>query len=176
MPGVKVAEEGNRRRGDMNTDEINQCVKDIVLWFRRNGCNAEDGAESNRFQSLEKASDLRVPIALETLLKEVNGGIWFMEKKLMSINEIIDCISEVDSSSLWKRYLIPFCGDSSDMIVIDTNTDEVLEWDADDGLGDSLSKNLSSYLEDFRNNLISGKFEYMDDLGVIEKVTSRPGK
>lgn len=37
MSSVQVAEEGNRRKGIMDSNEIEQCIHDIVDWFERKG-------------------------------------------------------------------------------------------------------------------------------------------
>ena len=82
---VTVAPEGNQRMGAMNREEATQCVLDIKSWFNRNGLELDSigGATSIDFQRLEKAVD-SIPVGLDTLLREVNGGIWFFEKKTLS--------------------------------------------------------------------------------------------
>ena len=32
---IEVAEEGNRRRGEMTPSEMRQCAKDVVAWFQQ---------------------------------------------------------------------------------------------------------------------------------------------
>lgn len=43
------------------------------------------------------------------------------------------------------------------------------EWDAD-GEGTTVANTFSLFLESFRNELLSGRYEYVEGLGVIEKV------
>jgi len=85
---------------------------------------------------------------------------------------IISVLGELESSRRWKASLIPFCGDESGYVVVDTTSDEVCEWDMDDGLGDCLATSISSYLEKYRDQLLSGHLEYLDGVGVIEKVAA----
>jgi hypothetical protein len=57
------------------------------------------------------------------------------------------------------------------MLVVNSSTEEVLEWDADDGLGDVVAGSFAEYLESFRDSLLAGRVEYLDGAGVIEKVS-----
>lgn len=43
------------------------------------------------------------------------------------------------------------------------------EWDAD-GEGSAVADTFSVFLENFRNELLSGRCEYVEGLGVVEKV------
>ncbi len=95
-----------------------------------------------------------------------------MEKEQMSSETIMEVAMNLGGSKLWKHGLVPFCGDENALLAIDTEgRGEIVEWDADDGVGDIVAGNLSSFLEQYRNNLLSGQFEYLDDAGVIEKMT-----
>lgn len=171
---VVVAEEGNRRRGEMNTAEIAQSVLDIKTWFSRSkaGRHAiQEPATSTDIQRLEKAIDAQIPRSLVALLQECNGGLYFMEKKLYSTLEIMDKVSELEGSSNWKAGLIPLCGDDSTLLVIDTNRNDcVREYDVDEGLGTKVSESIVQYIEDYRNQLLTGRFEFLEDVGVVEKM------
>lgn len=46
------------------------------------------------------------------------------------------------------------------------------EWDAD-GEGTAVASTFSLFLESFRNELLSGRCEYVEDLGVIEKIAKK---
>ena len=52
---------------------------------------------------------------------------------------------------------------------------EVVEWDADDGVGDVIDNgdSLESFLENYRNLLLGGQCEFLKGVGVIEKVAAR---
>jgi hypothetical protein len=83
-------------------------------------------------------------------------------------------ILKFTGSSKWRNGIIPFCGDEGmGMLVIDTlDGAAVLEWDEDDGVGvDPIASSLASYLEGYRNQLLSGKCEFLGNAGVIEKVS-----
>jgi hypothetical protein len=62
------------------------------------------------------------------------------------------------------------------MIVVDTDSNEVYEWEADDGLGDRLAPSLPSYLERYRDELLEHHLEYIDGCGVVENVTKASRK
>jgi hypothetical protein len=163
----------------MNRAEINQAVTDIKGWFDRTKCKKHmNGPASNAdMQRLEKGIDARLPDALKSILFEVNGGMYFMDKKQLSAEEIREIVSSNERNSTWREGLIPFCGDESSLLVIDSKrSDEIREWDADDGVGDRVSDNLTRYLESYRNDLLSGHFEYLDDIGVVEKMGGKPRK
>jgi hypothetical protein len=157
----------------MTNAEVQQCILDIKSWFNRTKCKKllNEPASNSDLQRMEKALDARVPSSLKLLLLEVNGGMYFMDKKQLSCEEIQDIHSSNERKSTWKDGLIPFCGDASSCWVIDTRRDdEIKEWDVDEGLGDNISDNLVRYLEEYRNNLLGGHFEFLDDLGVVEKM------
>jgi hypothetical protein len=164
-----VVENENRRVGRMSKEELSQCVLDIKGFFERVGVKVT-GASSGSFQSLGKAFDFDIPEAFSYFLESVNGNIWFMEKEAMTVDTIIDTLSELESSELWRAGLLPFCGDSSGMLVIDAKSGSgmVVEWDEDDGLGDTMSSNFLDFIEKFRDDL--SKCEYVDGCGLIEKV------
>jgi hypothetical protein len=95
-----------------------------------------------------------------------------MDKQLLSTEQIVRTVAELESAGGWRPSLIPFCGDESGYIVVHSGNDEVFEYEAGDGLGDSVARSFSSYLETYRDELLSGRFEYCDGIGVIEKVSS----
>ncbi len=159
--------------GDMTVDEIEQCVLDIKSWFSRTKCRNDINhpAKPADIQRLEKTIDISLPRALKILLSEADGGMYFMDKKQLGVSEIQAFIQEKETSRKWADSFLPFCGDDSGALVIDTKADNaVFEWDFDDGLGNEVASNLVRYLESYRNDLLGGHFEYVDGLGVIEKI------
>ena len=174
----------------MTNPEIIQCVFDIKSWFIRSNdssSNLEDRlmkATLIDYQKLEKTLDIELPKTLKILLNEMNGGIYFMDMKLMSTNEIINFYIKLEKNKEWKNNLyIPFAFNDDIILIIkksyhhdDHNDDdgEVYEWEIDNDdsnngcLGGLVCSSLSKYLEDYRNNLLSGHYEYLDDVGVIE--------
>jgi hypothetical protein len=150
---------------------------DIKTWFQRNtSIKSFEGATSVEFQRTEKLMDFSIPRSLKSILSEVNGGIWLMDKELLSLERMADTHSNVSSSSLWKSSLLPIAGDEGGMLVLDTKDGSVCEWDRDDGLGDTVGSSLASYLESYRDSLLEGHCEFLTDVGVIEKVGAARSK
>lgn len=162
----------------MSRPELVQCVLDIKSWFMRTKCASRIGEAATpvQLQRLNKAVGTPLPESFLTMMGEVNGGLYFMEKEMLDSERIMDIMGDVESSKRWKSGLIPFAGDEGCLYAIDTKeNDEIVEWDADDGVGDILAPNLSVFLEDYRNNLLSAQYEYVDGVGVLQKMT-RPTK
>ena len=128
-------------------------------------------------QRLEKTIDFSIPREIKSFLREVNGCIYFMDKKALSLVEISEMWTELESSKLWSSGLFPLAGDSSSLLIVDTNNNDcVMEWDFDDGKGDVIASSFSKYLEDYRNTLLNGKCDYIRDIGVIESVSAVAAK
>jgi len=107
-----VAEEGNRRRGDMTADECEQCILDIKAWFKRSaGGKSFEGASNVDIQRLEKTIDCELPKALKFMLYEANGAFWFLEKEQMSCDAIAQIVSKFEGKKHWRHGCIPFAGD-----------------------------------------------------------------
>lgn len=68
------------------------------------------------------------------LLTHLNGNIYFMEKESMSAERIVRVIAKCSMSKLWDPLFLPFCGDEDDMLIIDTASGRVFEWDNQDGM------------------------------------------
>ena len=173
MSTVTVVKDGNQREGAMTTDEFNQCIHDIKSWFCRSGLSVDrfGHATSADFQRLNKAVDT-IPNELHALLSECNGGLWYGEKIGLSTEGIIDLVMELSSLERWNDHLLPFCGDASGLLAINKKTGKVIEWDCDEGSGDVEAESFGAYIEQYRNSLLGGKFEYFEDVGVIERVTA----
>ena len=179
---VTVADEGNRRKGDMTQDEVDQCVTDIKAWLQRSGlkCDENDQASTLDIQKLEKSIDLQIPQTLQSILKIANGGIYFFDKELLSTSQIAGIYSSMEDSKQWKASLLPFAGDESAMLVVDCSSKggRVLEWDCDDGLGDVVDcgNTVASYIENYRNLILAGSCEFIKGCGVVEKMNSKARK
>lgn len=166
--GVTVVEDGNKRQGEMSKEEILQCVQDIKTWFRRKSPSQCTGASQSDIERLEKVIGSKLPLPLLYLLKENDGGIYIFDKLLLSAKECLEKTLAFESSKGWKEGMTAFCGDSAAALIIDYR-DRIFEWDEVDGVGDEISSSITNYLEDYRNKLLSGSFEYIDDIGVVEK-------
>lgn len=76
----------------------------------------------------------------------------------------------LSSASGWKRSFVPFAADvDGTALVADTsNKGAVLEF-GDDGQGAQVASSLSQYLEEYRNRLLSGQFDFVEDVGLVER-------
>ena len=161
--GVTVAEEGNKRKGAMTPAEMRQCAKDIVDWFRKHAELDAVGTDADEVDRISRQRPL--PLALEELYNAARSGIWFGDKQLIGLQSCGKLLGEVD------KPFFPFARDVDDgMLVVDCDSEAVYEWDLADGRGDKVDGSVSDYLEDYRNKLLEGKFEYMEDDGCIEKM------
>jgi hypothetical protein len=175
---ITVADEGNKRMGGMGREETEQCVLDILSFFQRNGIDKSklDKATNADIQRLEKSIGMQIPYALNVLLMEANGGIYYMEREFMSCDKITETIDTLRNHALWRTNIIPICGDESSLLAIDTEEQggPVYEWDEDDGCSkEPLFPTTSSFFEGYRNLLLGGSCEYLKDLGVVEKMTAK---
>jgi hypothetical protein len=157
----------------MTNSEIHQCILDIKSWFLKKTSINVESASTVDLQRLHKAIDTDIPNLFKLFLSEINGGIYFLDKEFLQTNKIIEIQNQVEKSKRWRNGLLPFCGDEDSLLVIDTlNNDEILEWDSDDGIGNLISPNFIRFLENFRNGLLSGQYEFVEDIGMIEKITN----
>lgn len=155
----------------MSSAEAVQCAQDIKAWFARMGAKSiRRGADTVDFQRLEKTIDSALPGSLKAILSEINGGVYFMDKRQFSTDDIAEAYGRLDGTDGWKAGMVPFAGDDDTLLVIDTKYGEVSEWDAHGGKGDTVAQNLERFLENYRNELLSGHYEYLEDVGVIEKM------
>jgi hypothetical protein len=81
-------------------------------------------------------------------------------------------ISKLVEGGVLAPDLIPLARDVDDnFIVIDASEngkEGVYEWSEE--RGSQLASSLGSFLEQFRDDLLSGGFEFVDEIGVVEKV------
>ena len=71
----------------------------------------------------------------------------------------------------WKNAYIPFASDVDESLLIIDGTDEnaVYEYDQDNGKGSLLADSFSQYLESYRDQLLSGKYEFIQEVGIVER-------
>ena len=103
---------------------------------------------------------------LAELLSQFSGReIWIYEMQLVNVDDIRDVFESKKMGDC-----IPFVKDVDDnMLVVDANSEAVCEYD-EDGVGSEISPSVASYIEKYRNDLLSGKFEFIEDCGVVEKM------
>jgi hypothetical protein len=68
----------------------------------------------------------------------------------------------------WQDDLLPIARniDSGDLLVV--HTKGISTWSGDDGLGSTDSPSLAAYLEAYRNKMLGGHVEYVEDCGIME--------
>lgn len=99
-----------------------------------------------------------------------DGGLWFLEKQQLALQEVVELVSSLSSNSNWQADLLPFARDADDALLVVKGSDRrVYDWQPDEGLGDVVADSLLEHLEHYRNDLLSMKFEFIEDIGVVEK-------
>lgn len=100
-----------------------------------------------------------------------DGELWFNEMQALSTQTIVKLVHDLRDSKAWRNGYIPFARDLDDnYLVCDTTAeDAVHEYDASDGLGTKLASSFSNYLEDYRDALLSNRYEFVEELGVVER-------
>ena len=64
-----------------------------------------DTASSADLQMLEKTVDVELPKILKLLLLETNGSLWFMDKKAMNTQRILEVVSNLEGNLDRKVFL-----------------------------------------------------------------------
>ncbi|KAG7401825.1 hypothetical protein PHYBOEH_010288 [Phytophthora boehmeriae] len=194
MSGVHVVADGNPRKGAMDEDEGEQCIHDIVSWFQRKA-NLEKNAEKNAgtgsiigqrpvnehrvtlllhsvdIEALEKTLGMEIPGALRSLLTTQSGGIWFDEYKSLTADGIINTAETLASVKGWDSALAPFAAnvDGAALVTDAKSGDAVFEFSEDGKSDRPLAPTLWEYIEKYRNRLLSGKFDFVEDVGLVER-------
>ncbi|CAK4077751.1 unnamed protein product [Aphanomyces euteiches] len=173
MSGVHVVEEGNRRKGGMTSEETEQCILDILSWFQRKKAALPKGSmDPQEVEALEKALGVDIPKALAFLLEKQNGGIFFNEYKALSCDDIIATSETSQSWDSWKRGFIPLAADPDGaLLVIDTKRGNAVYECSEAAVGRELGASLTAYFENYRNELLSGNFDFVQDVGLVERST-----
>ncbi|TYZ66481.1 hypothetical protein PybrP1_004179 [[Pythium] brassicae (nom. inval.)] len=70
----------------------------------------------------------------------------------------------------WKKSFVPFAAnlDGAALVTDAGSRSAVFEF-GDDGRGGQLAPTLLQYLEEYRNRLLSGQFDFVDDVGLVER-------
>jgi hypothetical protein len=143
-------------------------VLDITTWFDKYSSESKKDSEDvlAQIEMIEKAFDLTIPETLDILLhNKHHTEIWFMDKQSITGSMIFKFIQK------YKMDCLPFCGNDEVGMLVLNSKGEVCEWDVDDGVGDVVENSLNEYLEYYRNFLLDGHGEYIEDVGIIEKMT-----
>lgn len=152
----------------MRPGEIRQCVADLVGWFEKRNKTASATAGASNIE-LEK---LKLPLAVEELYLQTNGNlIWFDDKKMVSLREAAELKVEMKERNPKDDQFFPFGNDDEDdLLVVDCDTEAVYEYEVFEGLGHKITDSFSDYLERYRNDILADQYEFIEEMGVIEKV------
>lgn len=140
-----------------------------------------------------------LPKALVHLLSRCNGGMYIREYTLLSTTAIAKAIADNSSSETWDTGFVPVAMDLDENYLgvcyarsaaddgggggkdADEGSDSkhggaerpyVTEWSASEGLAGRKAATFEDYLEVLRNELLSNKFEFIEDVGLVEKMAS----
>jgi len=105
---------------------------------------------------------------------------------------VLATIKSYRDSDTWSPRLVPFAKEQyeDNFLVlefpaaagpggsVDPSAAVVKEWCPDDGLtdGEGPAPSAATYLEQYRDKLCSGRFEYVEDVGLVERMATSPKK
>ena len=147
--------------------------QDIKSWFQRSGAGDISGADPAELQGFEKQY-CELPDGLYQLYSECDGGaLWFYEKQAIPFQGVAKVMSE-DSC---PTGCVPFASDIDGEMLLVASADGVYELDVESGDKEKLAGSFKAYLEAFEKDILSNKFEFIEDLGVTENMGgSRPAE
>lgn len=162
-----VVESGPVPRGNsISEDEISQAIRDILSWLSSNipSFSPNGPASASPMSSF----------TLNKLLCIHNGNIQLHDTfKTLSLDEISSYNEECKVSIYWDNSYIPIAKNiDGEYLVLDlANNEKVLQWSLDEGVVEQVAESLGLYLENLRNDMLSGKLIYMDDdMGLVEQI------
>ena len=155
--GFRVVENENRREKCISfyPKEVEQICKDISRFF--NPSLHLQPHSSPRHSSPETKHSIHIPEALALLLQ--NPSIWFYEYKILEQLVTLDDGLIAFAQNVDNAYLC--CGE-------DIHDGGIFEQEQD-GESEKVGENLATYLEAYRDALLSNKLEFIQDVGVVEK-------
>mmetsp|Transcript_55366 Transcript_55366/g.89688 ORF Transcript_55366/g.89688 Transcript_55366/m.89688 type:complete len:178 (+) Transcript_55366:29-562(+) len=162
----------NARTGDMNEEEISQCLLDIASWLQsKAGAIGADycavaGANEPALAQISAAA----PETLKMCLAAHDGGMPLYDFTALSCEQIGQATQEGRSSSKWQDDMVPVARNpEGDLLVV--HAKGVSTWSGEDGLGSVEAVSLAAYLEGYRNKMLGGHVEYVEDCGIMELST-----
>ena len=106
------------------------------------------------------------PDILSQMYESHDGGWYVYDYAILSASDANDKRGDTED-------YVPFAENvDGELLVcgIDDHEGGVYSFDLDEGgVGENLGKNLASYLEEYCKNLLSGRLEYIEDCGMVEK-------
>lgn len=175
--GVKpLVGTGNERKGSISSypQEVQQCCTDIISWMEERGpkelgdvggCSSEDLQLIASKYTEDLGGGKGLPGALSNLLEAKDGGIPIYEYNLLSAKEILRVLGEESP----PQDMLPIGVDIDGEYLLLAGTGKLHTWDPEEGEVESpIAESFASHLEAFRNLLLSNKFEWVDDCGLVE--------
>eukprot|EP00944_MAST-04C_sp_MAST-4C-sp1_P002291 g2291.t1 len=180
-PSVKpMVGTGNERKGSISAypQEVKQCCTDVLAWMDEKGpislkdvagCDSELlGVIADKYVN-EMGGGKGLPQALSLLLENKDGGIPLYEYTMVATKKILNVLENSNP----PESMLPIAMDVDGEYLVLGGDGELYTWDPDDGeLGPSIAQSFASHLEQFRDLLLSNKYEWIDDCGLVEISTS----
>jgi len=99
-----------------------------------------------------------------------DGGMPLYDFTALSCEQIGQATQEGRSSSKWQDDMVPVARNpEGDLLVV--HAKGVSTWSGEDGLGSVEAVSLAAYLEGYRNKMLGGHVEYVEDCGIMELST-----
>lgn len=158
-----VVDLGHARGETITEAEIIQSIRDISNWLEENISTyiASPGLPMlpNDF-----------PEILQVIMRIHNGGLQLLETFVtLNLSEIEESMELCKVSIYWKVNYFPFARNHEGEFLMVEGNGEVLQWNLDIGVVEQIDKNLEVFFENFRNKLLSRRYQYLgDDCGLIE--------
>uniref|UniRef100_A0A6U2EFG3 Uncharacterized protein n=1 Tax=Hemiselmis andersenii TaxID=464988 RepID=A0A6U2EFG3_HEMAN len=159
----------NKREGDMSDEELKQCVLDMETWLVANAGSAgsEFAGAAGASKELIDGLPASAPAALKGLLGVHDGKLPLLDFVGLACAEIVSEASAAKGSGKWQDDYVPIAKNPDGDLLV-TCASGVHRWDSELGLGSAESASLSAHLEQYRNLMMQGKLEYVEDCGIME--------
>ena len=172
---------GNERKGSISgyPEEVKQCCVDVLCWMEEKGPNELKDVEPCAQEDLSLVAESYVakiggakglPQALSVLYGMKDGGVPLYEYTLMGSQEILRVLSEQSP----PEGVLPIGSDIDGEYLVLGADGKLSTWDPEEGsdIGPSIADTIASHLEHFRDLLLSNKYEWVDDCGLVEIAVS----
>ena len=147
----------------ITSQETTQVMHSIINWLLN---NLPSFNPSSGLSNLPSTFNPKISL----ILSDYNGGVQLQETFVtLSYDDILESIELCKVSIYWKLNYTPFAKNNENEFLMVEDNGEVLQWNLDIGVVDSLAETLESFLENISSNMISGKYQYLGpDNGLIE--------
>ncbi len=178
VAGVTVVEHENRRDKAIShfPGEVEQVCKDIAGFFKCAGPD-KDKARARAVDALSGPSALRVLLRAVAETGDERRSVWFNEYRLLAPEAVAAVSKRVGATS---RGLIPFAENIDEDLLAcgeDEHRGGVFGLGANgEPQGNELAPCLATFLEDYRDALLSRKLEFIEGCGMVARaVPARKG-